>query len=67
MIITISNKCNSVVKLSIFTLSINTQQKTNVCSLQNVYKILRSYTGVGWTITSNVLIIILHLGSTVRS
>ena len=28
---------------------------------------IRSYTGVGWTITSNVLIIFLHLGSTVRS
>ena len=40
MVIKILNKCCSVVKLSIFTLSINTQQKTNVCPVQNVYKIL---------------------------
>ena len=61
MAIKILNKCNSVVKLSIFTLSINTQQKTNVCPVQNVYKILHC------AITSNVLMIFLHLGSTVRS
>ena len=34
------NKFDSVVKLNIFTLSINTQQKTNVCPIQNVYRIL---------------------------
>ena len=33
------NKCDSVLNPSIFTLSINTQQETNVCLVQIVYKI----------------------------
>ena len=36
MIIKILNKCDSVVELSIFTLSINTQPKTNLCSVYNI-------------------------------
>ena len=40
MTIKVLNKFDSVVKLNIFTLNINTQQKTNVCPIQNVYKIL---------------------------
>ena len=40
MAIKILKKCHSVVKLSIFTLSVNIQQKTNVSPVQNVYEIL---------------------------